>query len=99
MGIRREEVQHVAELARLEVRDEDIDRVAAELSTVLDYVRALDRLDLGGCEPLSFASPRAPLREDATDARRLSPDEALAMAPRIEGRFFLVPPVVENVEP
>ncbi len=99
MGIRREEVRHIAELARLEVPEEDLDRRAAELSAVLEYAEALRRLDLAGCEPLSFASPEEPLREDRSDGRRLSRDEALAMAPEVEDRFFVVPPVVENLEP
>ncbi len=99
MGIRREEVRHVAELARLELPEDELERVAAELSAVLDYVRALDRLDLEGCEPPSFASPLSPLREDRVDERRLAPGEALAMAPQADGSFFVVPPVVENLEP
>ena len=99
MRIRREEVRHVAELARLEVREEELDRVAAELSAVLDYVQTLSRLDLTGSEPLSFASPETPLREDSTDGRRLAPDQVLAMAPEVEGRFFIVPAVLEDPEP
>jgi aspartyl-tRNA(Asn)/glutamyl-tRNA(Gln) amidotransferase subunit C len=99
MGIRREEVRRVAELARLELRDEDVDRVAAELSAVLEYVRALDRLDLAGCEPLSFAPGESPLREDGPDERRLAAADALAMAPQAEGQFFVVPAVLENLEP
>ncbi|HVP13895.1 MAG TPA: Asp-tRNA(Asn)/Glu-tRNA(Gln) amidotransferase subunit GatC [Terriglobales bacterium] len=99
MRIRPEEVRRVAELARLEVRDEDLEHRAVELSAVLEYVEALRRLDLAGWEPLSFASPDAPLREDRPDGRRLSAREALAMAPESDGRFFTVPPVVENVEP
>ena len=99
MGIRREEVRHVAELARLEVREEELDRVAAELSAVLDYVQTLSRLDLTGSEPLSFASPETQLREDSPDGRRLAPEQALAMAPEVEGSFFIVPPVLEDPEP
>jgi aspartyl-tRNA(Asn)/glutamyl-tRNA(Gln) amidotransferase subunit C len=99
MAITREEVHRIAELARLEIPPDQEMRVAGELSEVLDFVAALDRLDLAGCEPTVFAPADAPLREDAVDARRLSHEQALAMAPASEHGFFLVPPIVENVNP
>ena len=99
MAIRRDEVRRIAELARLEIHEEDLDRVAAELSAVLDYAQALKRLDLSDCEPLGFAPPVAVLRADEPDGRRLTPQQALAMAPEAEGGCFLVPPVLESPEP
>ena len=99
MAIRREEVERIAELARLEIPEERVERVAAELSAVLDFVAAINRLDLEGCEPTTFAPADAPLRADAPDGRRLAAADALAMAPEAEDGFFLVPPVVENVNP
>jgi len=99
MAIQRDEVRRIAELARLEIREEDLDRVAAELSSVLDYAQALKRLDLTGCEPLSFAPPAAALRADEPDGRRLTAQQALAMAPEAEGGFFVVPPVMEGQDP
>jgi aspartyl-tRNA(Asn)/glutamyl-tRNA(Gln) amidotransferase subunit C len=99
MSIRRDEVKRIAELARLEIPEERIERVAAELSAVLDYAASLQRLDLEGCEPSVFADPEAPLRDDARDTRCLDPERALAMAPERDGDFFLVPPIVENLNP
>ena len=78
MSIDRAEVARIAELARLEIPAERIDRMAAELSSVLDFIAALRKLDLSGCEPTVFAPAEAPLREDATDERLLSVDRALA---------------------
>ena len=98
MAIPREEVRRIAELARLELREEDLDRIVAELSAVLDYAQALKRLDLAGCEPPSCAARGAPLRADEPDGRRLAPGEALAMAPEAEGGFFVVPPVMGGPE-
>ena len=46
-----------------------------------------------------FAPADAPLRADEPDGRRLSTDQALAAAPEAEVGFFLVPPIVENVNP
>ncbi len=99
MSISREEVQRIAELARLEIPEDRLDRMQAELSAVLEFAAALNRLDLGGCEPLSFAPAEAPLREDAVNGRRLTTEAALAAAPDREGGFFRVPPIVENLNP
>ena len=100
MAITREEVRRIAELARLEIPVEQEPKIAGELSGVLDFVTALDRLDLAGCEPTVFAPADAPLRDDVPDeVRRLDPERALAMAPASEHGFFLVPPIVENVNP
>jgi aspartyl-tRNA(Asn)/glutamyl-tRNA(Gln) amidotransferase subunit C len=99
MTIRREDVERIAELARLEVPESRMERMAAELSAVLDYVGALNRLDLEGYTPTSFAPDGVPLRADEPNGRRLSTEDALAMAPETEDGFFLVPPVVENLNP
>jgi aspartyl-tRNA(Asn)/glutamyl-tRNA(Gln) amidotransferase subunit C len=96
MAIQPEEVRGIAELARLEIREEELDRVAAELSAVLDYAQALKRLDLADCEPLSFAPAAAALRADEPDGRCLTAQQAIAMAPDAEGGFFVVPPVMEG---
>lgn len=99
MSIQRDEVRRIAELARLEIPEDRIDRMAAELSAVLDFAGTLKKLDLEGCEPSAFASRATPLRDDALDARRLGPEKALEQAPEGEHGFFLVPPVVENLNP
>jgi len=97
--IRREEVERIAELARLAIPADRMERMRAELSAVLDFVRALERLDLKGYAPIGFAPAGAPLKEDTPNGRRLPNDDAQAMAPEAEDGFFLVPPIVENVNP
>ncbi len=99
MTIKREDVERIAELARLEIPESGMERMAAELSAVLDFVGALNRLDLQGHQPTSFAPTGAPLRADEPNGRRLAPEDALAMAPEAEDGFFLVPPVGENLNP
>ena len=99
MAIRPDEVRRIAELARLEIPEERVERMTAELSAVLDFAGTLQRLDLEGCAPSTFAPAGTPLREDALDARRLGAERALAAAPEGEDGFFLVPPVVENLNP
>ena len=99
MSISRDEVKRIAELARLEIPEAKLDRTAAELSKVLDFAATLNRLDLEGLEPSTFAPADTPLRADAVNGRRLTPEAALEMAPEREHGFFRVPPIVENVNP
>jgi aspartyl-tRNA(Asn)/glutamyl-tRNA(Gln) amidotransferase subunit C len=51
--IDRDQVLHVARLARLELTDEELERMAGELSTILDHVEQMTELDLDGVEPTS----------------------------------------------
>src|SRR5262245_20088960 len=99
MAMERDDVLRVAELARLELEDADVDRMARELSAVLDFVAAIQRLDLAHSKPSVFAPTNAAPREDALDDRRLTPEQATAAAPEAEDGYFLVPPIVENVQP
>src|SRR5439155_17702813 len=99
MAIEPEDVRRVAELARLELRDDELERTARELSAVLDFAAALKRLDLAGAEPSVLAPAGTPLREDRLDDRRLTPAQATAAAPEAEDGFFIVPPIVENIQP
>src|SRR3989442_10812937 len=94
-----EDVRAVAELARIDVPDADLERTARELSAVLEFAATLRELDLEGLEPTAFAPAAAPLREDGPDPRRLSREQAMAAAPEHDNGFFIVPPIVENVEP
>jgi len=95
----RDEVRRIATLARLDIPDSRMERMAAELSAVLEFVATLGKLDLSGLAPMTFAPEDAPLRPDARDERCLGAEAALASAPERDDRYFLVPPIVENVNP
>jgi len=99
MEIDRDAVRRIAELARLEIGDDAVDRVAGQLSSVLAFVATLNELDLEDCEPSTFAPADAAPRADVPDGRRLGAESATAAAPESEDGFFLVPPVVENLNP
>jgi len=51
--IEREQVLHVARLARLRLTDDEVERMAGELSKILEYVETMNELDLEGVEPTS----------------------------------------------
>lgn len=99
MSIDDREVRRIAALARLEIAEDAVHRVAVQLSSVLDFAATLNELDLEGCEPAALAPAGAPLREDAPDGRTLAPEDVLAGAPETRDGCFVVPPVVENLEP
>jgi len=95
MKIGREEVLHVATLARLDVTEDEVGRLAEQLSAVLEYVDQLAGLDLVGVEPMAHVLDYAtPLRADAVRPS-LPREAALANAPAAEQGCFRVPKVIE----
>ena len=92
----RDDVLRVATLARLELSDDEAERMAAELAQILEHVAALQALDTEGTVPTAHAIPLAtPLRPDTPDPG-LDVDLALSNAPRREGDAFAVPKVIED---
>ena len=92
MAIDRDEVLHVARLARLALTDEEVERLGAQLSAILEAVGKVAELDLEDVEPT--AHPLDVVNVWAEDDPRpsLPVDEALANAPDREEGFFKVPP-------
>jgi aspartyl-tRNA(Asn)/glutamyl-tRNA(Gln) amidotransferase subunit C len=91
MAISREEVVHVARLARLALSEEELDRFAGQLDAILEAVGKVAELDLSGVEPTLH--PLALSNVWAEDEPRpcLSVEEALANAPEAEDGAFRVP--------
>jgi aspartyl-tRNA(Asn)/glutamyl-tRNA(Gln) amidotransferase subunit C len=89
--IDREQVLHVAKLARLELDDEEVGRMATELSKVLDHIEMIGRLDLDDVPPTTHVvAVENALRPDVP--RPCLPREvALANAPAVQDDGFLVP--------
>jgi aspartyl-tRNA(Asn)/glutamyl-tRNA(Gln) amidotransferase subunit C len=91
MAISRDEVLHVAALARLDLSEDEIERFREQLNAILEAVGKVAELDLSDVEPT--AHPLDLVNAWAEDEPRpsLSVDEALANAPDREGDFFRVP--------
>jgi aspartyl-tRNA(Asn)/glutamyl-tRNA(Gln) amidotransferase subunit C len=89
--IDRDQVLHVARLSRLALSDEELERMPAELSKILEHVEKMDELDLDGVEPTSHVVElQNVLRED--EPRPCLPRErALAGAPDVAEGGFRVP--------
>jgi aspartyl-tRNA(Asn)/glutamyl-tRNA(Gln) amidotransferase subunit C len=94
--ISREDVEHVARLARLALSEAESERMREQLSGILAYIDTLRALDTAGVEPTSHAVPLVNvMREDATRAS-LPPEVALANAPDRSDGFFRVPRIIED---
>ena len=94
MAITREEVLHVAKLARLELTEEEVSRLTEQLGAILEAVSKVSELDLSDVPPTSH--PLELVNAWAEDEPRpsLSLDEAFANAPARDGDLFRVPPTV-----
>jgi aspartyl-tRNA(Asn)/glutamyl-tRNA(Gln) amidotransferase subunit C len=91
--LNRTQVLHVARLARLELAEDDVDRMAAELSKVLEHVHRLRELDLYGVEPTSHAVDLAGVMRPDEPIPCLSNEAALAQAPEpVDGGFGVPSP-------
>ena len=96
--IERSEVERIAELARLELSHDELERMTSELEAILAYVESLEGLDTDDVEPTYHAIPmRTPLRDDCA-SEALEPERVLANAPERDGFAFVVPKVLDQDE-
>ncbi len=85
------QVLHVARLSRLELAPDEVEQMAAELSTVLDHIAQIGELDLSGVEPTAHVNaPEGKLRADEPEPS-LPRELALSQAPSANSAGFLVP--------
>jgi aspartyl-tRNA(Asn)/glutamyl-tRNA(Gln) amidotransferase subunit C len=95
MKLTLEEVEHIAELARLRLSDDEKARYGEQLSDILEYATRLQAVDTSGISPTSSVLPaRSVLRSDEPRPG-LSLQDALRNAPDTEKDQFRVPPVLE----
>ena len=95
MSVTSEQVRHIANLARIAMSDEELERFVPELNNILGWVEQLGEVDTSGVEPLTAViDQKLRLRDDSvTDGNRR--DDILANAPEAEHGFFAVPKVIE----
>lgn len=98
MPISRDEVQHIAELAKLQLSEEEAGRMAEQLSAILDHAARLQELDTEAIPPTASVLPlQNVLREDVVRPS-LSADQVLANAPDKDerGEFFRVRAILKD---
>jgi aspartyl-tRNA(Asn)/glutamyl-tRNA(Gln) amidotransferase subunit C len=89
--IDREQVLHVARLARLELSEAEIERMAEELSGILEHVDRISSLDLEGVEPTSHVVPLENVMRPDEPRPSLPRERALESAPDAHEGAFRVP--------
>jgi aspartyl-tRNA(Asn)/glutamyl-tRNA(Gln) amidotransferase subunit C len=89
--IDREQVLHVARLARLRLSEDEIGRMTGELSTILEHIETMSEIDLEGVEPTSHATELENVLRPDEPRPSLPTEVALAQAPDADGTGFRVP--------
>ena len=98
MQITKEEVEHVAKLARLEISEAEKETFGRQLSAILTYVEKLNTLDTTGVEPTATVLEQTNVFRDDTLRPSLPMEAALANAPEQEAGFFCVPRIIQDRE-
>ena len=92
--ITRDDVAHVADLARLTLTEDELERFTEQLAAVLEHARDVEALDTGGVPPTAHPLPLRNVLRDDVVRPSLDRDEVLAAAPAAEDGRFCVPPVL-----
>ena len=95
MKISKQEVEHVAKLARLELAEGETDKLIDQLSNILTYVETLNGLDTKGVEPTSHVLDIKNVTRDDVSVPSLSQEQALANAPEKAAGHYKVPKIIE----
>ncbi len=89
--IDRDQVLHVARLARLRLTDEEVERMTGELSTILDHIEKISELDLDDVAPTSHVVAMENVLRPDEPRPSLPREGALGQAPDTDGVGFRVP--------
>ncbi|QNN52041.1 Asp-tRNA(Asn)/Glu-tRNA(Gln) amidotransferase subunit GatC [Nocardioides mesophilus] len=92
--ITRAEVAHLADLARIELSDAELDHLAPQLAVILDSVAAISDVAAEDVPPTSHALPLTNVFRADVVVPGLTAEQALAGAPEVEGQRFSVPRIL-----
>ena len=95
MKLSREEVLHIARLARLGLTEVDLERLSEQLSNILENFQILEQVDTTNVPPTAQSIPLQNVTRPDEVAASLDQNEVLANAPKQEGEFFRVKAVLE----
>ena len=94
--ISREDVEHVARLARLALTPDELERMRAQLNAILGHIDALKAVNTDGVEPTSHAVPVVNVLRDDAPQPSYPAEEMLRNAPDRAGSLFRVPRIIED---
>lgn len=93
-SISRDQVAHLGMLARIELSDAELDKMAGELGVILDAVKAVGEVASADVPAMSHPIPLVNVMRDDQVRPGLDPDAALAGAPEVQDRSFAVPRIL-----
>ena len=92
--ITRDEVAHLANLARIDLSDEELDHLAPQLTVILESVASISGVAGDDIPPTSHALPLTNVFREDVVTPSLTPEQALASAPEVEDQRFSVPRIL-----
>ena len=95
MAIDKQTVKYVANLARIELKEGELDKLCRQLHDILGFIDKLNKINIKDINPTSHILPVNNVLRDDTPQSSLPSEKALVNAPQREGSFFLVPKVIE----
>jgi aspartyl-tRNA(Asn)/glutamyl-tRNA(Gln) amidotransferase subunit C len=96
--ISRGEVEHIADLARLDLDEEEVERLQADLSRILEYVEQLNELDTTDVPPTAHVQAQGDVLREDSPRPSLPVEDVLANAPHAEEGYFRVHAVLPKGE-
>jgi aspartyl-tRNA(Asn)/glutamyl-tRNA(Gln) amidotransferase subunit C len=95
LKISREEIEHIASLARLYLTEEEKELFGSQLGSILDYMEKLNELDTRDTEPTSHVLPISNVMRGDIPGHSISREDALRNAPGHTEKFYKVPKIIE----
>ncbi len=95
MSLERSDVDKIAQLARLEIAENDVPEVARNLSNILDLVAQMDSVNTDDVEPMAHPLEMAQRLRDDVVTEKDRRDQFQTVAPQVENGLYLVPKVIE----
>jgi aspartyl-tRNA(Asn)/glutamyl-tRNA(Gln) amidotransferase subunit C len=93
-AISLDQVRHIAHLARIDLRDGDLERFTSQVGEILGYVNTLQNIPTDGIDPTFLITPQSNVLRQDTVKPCLTPGQALQNAPGREGDHFRMPPIL-----
>ncbi|MBP7217277.1 MAG: Asp-tRNA(Asn)/Glu-tRNA(Gln) amidotransferase subunit GatC [Candidatus Omnitrophica bacterium] len=95
MVITKETVSHLADLARINLQDKELEKLVFQLQDILGFIDTLKDEDVSKVNPTTHAVPLANVLRQDLPCASLPLEKTLMNAPQKEGNFFVVPKVIE----
>jgi aspartyl-tRNA(Asn)/glutamyl-tRNA(Gln) amidotransferase subunit C len=95
MRISKEEIEHIASLARLYLSEEEKELFGSQLSSILDYMEKLNELDTKDIESTSHVLPLSNVMREDIPRPSIPREDALLNAPDGTNKFYRVPKIIE----